>query len=153
MSDKSALVFHDGADGPDDLEHNIGFLLRLAQLAVFQDLIIALRPWGLRVTDFSVLMIIGREPGLNQQAVSAALKIQPPNLAAIVERLRRQNLIRRSPVAADRRSHALQLTPDGEALLASANRAHADHTERLLALIEDLDVPTVREALKRIARF
>jgi DNA-binding MarR family transcriptional regulator len=133
------------------LENNIGLRLRLAQLAVFQDLITTLRPHGLRVTEFSVLVVIGKTPGLTQQAISAALQIQPPNLKTIIDGLRRQGLVRRSSVAADRRLRALSLTAQGQRLLAVANEAHAGHDRRLLACLGDADIAAVLEALKRIA--
>jgi DNA-binding MarR family transcriptional regulator len=137
----------------DGLEDRLGFVLRLAQLAVFQDLIASLRPWGLRVTDFSVLMVIGETPGLKQQAVGAVLQIQPPNLNAIMDRLQQQQLVLRTPVVGDRRSYALSLTEQGQHVLAQAKEAHAEHDRRLLARLDGLDVPVVLEALKRIAKL
>lgn len=98
-----------------------------------------------------MLVVIGKTPGLTQQAISAALQIQPPNLKTIIDGLRRQGLVRRSSVAADRRLRALSLTAQGQRLLALANEAHAGHDRRLLACLGDADVPAVLEALKRIA--
>jgi DNA-binding MarR family transcriptional regulator len=133
------------------LETQVGFVLRQAQLAVFQDLLAALRPFGLRVTEFSVLTVIGASPGLKQQAVGEALQIQRPNLIAILDRLQQRGLVRRDPVASDRRAYALALTSQGRALLGQACRAQADHERRLRGCLGGLDTTLVLEALVRIA--
>lgn len=135
------------------LDTQIGFVLRLAQVAVFKDLIEALRPFGLRPTDFSVLLVIEATPGLKQQAVGEALSIQRPNLVTIIDQLEGRGLVKRGAAPGDRRSYALTLTPEGEALLAEAKSAHARHTGKVDAALEGLDKPMVLEALNRIARM
>ncbi|HKP78263.1 MAG TPA: MarR family transcriptional regulator [Phenylobacterium sp.] len=135
------------------LDAQIGFVLRLAQVAVFKDLIDVLRPFGLRPTDFSVLLVIKATPGLKQQAVGEALSIQRPNLVTIIDQLEGRGLVRRGATPGDRRSYALALTAEGEAMLAEARKAHALHAERVNAAIGDIDKQMVLEALSRIARM
>ena len=135
------------------LDAQVGFVLRLAQVAVFKDLIEALRPFGLRPTDFSVLLVIEATPGLKQQAVGEALSIQRPNLVTIIDQLEGRGLVRRGAAARDRRSYALALTPEGAALLAGAKVAHTGHSKRVIAALGDIDKRTVLEALSRIARM
>lgn len=133
------------------LETQVGFLLRLAQVAVFKDLIAALKPFGLRPTDFSVLLVIDASPGLKQQAVGEALRIQRPNLVTILDQLQARSLVRRGAVPGDRRSYALTLTPEGEALLAKAKAAHARHDRKVSAALAGLDRAALIDALERIA--
>lgn len=151
MKEASSITADKDIADLDGLEDRIGFVLRLAQLAVFQDLIAALRPWGLRVTDFTVLVVIGRTPGLKQQTVGAALQIHPPNLNAIMDRLCQLDLVRRTAGRSDRRAYALSLTPQGERVLAEAKEAHTKHDQRLLACLQGLDTAAVLSALKRLA--
>lgn len=135
------------------LDAQIGFVLRLAQVAVFKDLIEALRPFGLRPTDFSVLLVIDATPGLKQQAVGEALSIQRPNLVTIIDQLEGRGLVKRGAAPGDRRSYALALTPDGAKLLAKARAAHLEHADRVTAALGDMDRHMVLEALSRIARM
>jgi len=135
------------------LDAQVGFVLRLAQVAVFKDLIEALRPFGLRPTDFSVLLVIEATPGLKQQAVGEALSIQRPNLVTIIDQLEGRGLVKRGAAPGDRRSYALALTPDGEKLLAQAKTAHMEHADRVTAALGDMDRQMVLEALSRIARM
>lgn len=144
-------------DAPDvalgGLDAQVGFMLRLAQVAVFKDLIAALRPFDLRPTDFSVLLIIDATPGLKQQAVGVALRIQRPNLVTIIDQLEGRGLVKRGAAPGDRRSYALTLTPEGRQLLDSAKAAHACHADRVTAALGGIDRHLVLEALTRIARM
>uniref|UniRef100_B0SXU1 Transcriptional regulator, MarR family n=1 Tax=Caulobacter sp. (strain K31) TaxID=366602 RepID=B0SXU1_CAUSK len=133
------------------LETQVGFLLRLAQVAVFKDLIAALKPFDLRPTDFSVLLVIDASPGLKQQAVGEALRIQRPNLVTILDQLQARGLVRRGVVPGDRRSYALTLTLEGEALLAKAKAAHGRHDRKVSAALAGLDRAMLIDALERIA--
>jgi DNA-binding MarR family transcriptional regulator len=135
------------------LETQIGFVLRLAQVAVFKDLIEALRPFGLRPTDFSVLLVIEATPGLKQQAVGEALSIQRPNLVTIIDQLEGRGLVKRGAAPGDRRSYALTLTRDGQALLVDAKAAHARHSAKVDAALDGLDKHMVLKALDRISRM
>src|SRR5690348_16351341 len=51
----------------------IGYVLRRAQLAVFQDFFAAFAPHNIRPAQFSVLTVIDRNPGLTQSQVAGAL--------------------------------------------------------------------------------
>src|SRR5690606_7319292 len=95
----------------------VGYSLRRAQLAVFQDFIVKMKDFALRPAQFSVLAIIQANPGLKQSQVSEALGINRANFVALLDELEHRNLARRAPSPDDRRSNALYLTPQGEAFL------------------------------------
>jgi len=133
------------------LETTVGFLLRLAQVAVFKDLLAALKPFDLRVTDLSMLLVIEATPGLQQRAIGELLRIQRPNVVAIIDQLEARGLVRRGPVPGDRRAHALSLTPEGSALLQQAKIAHAQHGRKVLDALGDLEPDRMLAALERIA--
>lgn len=133
------------------LETTVGFVLRLAQVAVFKDLLAALKPFDLRVTDLSVLMVIEATPGLQQRAIGEMLRIQRPNLVIILDQLQSRGLVRRDPVPGDRRSYALSITPEGAALLRDAKAAHAAHDRKVLAALGDVEQERMLAVLERIA--
>jgi DNA-binding MarR family transcriptional regulator len=99
----------------------IGYALRRAQLAVFEDAIRSFGKLGLRPAQYSVLAVIAHNPGLKQSQVAAALGIQRANFVALIDELEHRGLARRTPAANDRRSHALHLTDAGQRLLRRAN--------------------------------
>lgn len=106
----------------------LGYALRRAQLAVFDDFRRSVGKLGLRPAQFSVLVVISTTPGLKQTEVANSLGIQRTNFVAMVNELERMGLIERRPL--DRRSLALHLTPAGEAKLAAAMREHQAMEER-----------------------
>lgn len=133
------------------LETTVGFVLRLAQVAVFRDLLAALKPFDLRVTDLSVLLVIEATPGLQQRAVGELLRIQRPNLVTILDQLQGRGLVQRGAVPGDRRSYALSLTAEGAALLQKAKTAHASHDRKVLTALGDLPTEQMLTVLGRIA--
>jgi DNA-binding MarR family transcriptional regulator len=102
------------------LEGLIGYALRRAQLAVFDEVIRNLAELDLRPAQYSVLVLVGNRPGLKQSEVAAALGIQRANFVALLDRLEKRGLARRAPAPNDRRCHALHLTVEGERVLARA---------------------------------
>lgn len=111
------------------LDGELGFVLRMAQLAVFDDLIGRLKKTGLRPSAVTVLRLVRARPGLNQQQIGDALKIQKPNLVALIGALHKSGLIDRQPSPDDKRSYALHLTEPGKKALAKAMRQLSAHLQ------------------------
>jgi DNA-binding MarR family transcriptional regulator len=109
------------------LDSSIGYRLRRAQLAVFEDAIRTFDGVGLRPGSFSVLLVIGRNPGLKQSDVSAALGIQRTNFVGLIDSLEKRGLVLRKPSEKDRRSYALHLTAAGRELVARATELQRRH--------------------------
>ncbi len=133
------------------LDRQVGFILRQAQLAVFKDFAAALKPFELRLADFSALSVIEANPGLKQQTLGDALNIQRPNLVAVIDQLEARGLVNRGATPGDRRPYALTLTPAGSRLLAKAKAAEALHDRRVKAALGDADAALLLDMLRRIA--
>lgn len=113
----------------------IGYMLRRAQLAVFQEFARIYAPFGIRPAQYAVLTIIERNPGLKQKDVSEALGIKRANFVAMCDELEKLGLAARRQVATDRRSYALHLTKKGEALMKKLHAANEEHEARLIRRI------------------
>ena len=111
----------------------IGYALRRAQLATFQDFNQTMASLDIRPAQFSVLLLIVVNPGISQTALSEALSIKTANLAVMLNTLEARGLAKRRPGTSDRRSHALHLTPPGKALLRQLLERVADHEQRQVA--------------------
>ena len=109
----------------------IGYVLRRAQLSVFEDVIASFAHLDLRPAQYSVLVLLGHAPGLKQSDVAAALGIQRANFVVLFDGLERRGLAQRSPAPHDRRSYALFLTEAGKDLLARARELETAHEARL----------------------
>jgi DNA-binding MarR family transcriptional regulator len=135
------------------MEDQIGFVLRLAQLAVFKDIFDTLTPFGLRPSDFSALRVIAANPGLKQQEIGRRLGIKGPNLVGLVEELRLRKLVKRRVLTGDRRSYALTLTSAGQDLLERAEEAHKSHQARLREALGENDPVQLLACLRSLSRL
>ena len=133
-----------------DLDQQVGYMLRQAQLAVFADFIAKLRGAVLRPGQFSILAIIGRNPGLSQTKVCTALGIKRANLVAAIDALESLGLVRRDASVTDRRSNRLQLTPSGQRALQTALETQMEHEARITRL---LGTAGKRALLKQLAKL
>ncbi len=113
----------------------LGYALRRAQLAVFQDFYRACADDDIRPAQYSVLTVLHHNPGLQQSQVADALGIKRANFVTLFATLEARGLARRDRVASDRRAFALSLTPSGEALLRRLDRTVAAHNTAFIARI------------------
>lgn len=130
----------------------IGYRLRRAQVTVFQQFAAYFAEFGLTPAEYTVLALIGANPGSKQTQIGDALGIQRANFVALIARLDQRGLTERHEAQGDRRSNALFLTAAGEALIRRANKVQADFEaeiverlggtksrDQLLALLRKLD--------------
>jgi DNA-binding MarR family transcriptional regulator len=111
----------------------VGYALRRAQVAVFEDFYETLSELGLRPAQFSVLMVIHQNAGSKQSEVARGLGIQTPNFVAIIDALEERGLVERAQDSRDRRSYSLHLTTKGKSLLNDARARQAEHERRMVA--------------------
>ena len=115
----------------DVLDTHLGYALRRAQVWVFQDFIRTLSAIDIRPAQYSVLAVIGANPGLSQAELAERLAIERARLVHMLDHLQKRGLTERLPSPTDRRTHALQLTKDGQKLLKRAKALAARHEARL----------------------
>ena len=132
------------------LEQRVGYLVRRAQVTVFQRFFESFAATGVRPAQYSVLTVIERNPGLSQTRLAAALGIKKTNLVALIDELEKRALARRMSAAHDRRSHALFLTPKGKALMTRLHQLDEALNRRLAQALGN-DHRQLCEALRRIA--
>jgi len=127
----------DGADdiGLDALVGHAGYAVRRFQIWIFQDFIKTLGEVDIRPTQYSVLTVIGANPGLSQMAVAKRLGIERARLVHLLDSLEQRKLVKRIKSKQDRRSHALHLTAQGETALTKFKRLAAEHERHVEAKI------------------
>jgi DNA-binding MarR family transcriptional regulator len=95
----------------------VGFMVRLAQLRLFESFFDALGGEGITPGQVGILVALSRNPGIRQGVLADALSIKWSNMAKIIRLLEADGLIRRSVPETDRRAVELQLTAKGAAAL------------------------------------
>ena len=98
----------------------VGYLLRRAQLSVFEAYHRRFAALDLRPAEFSLLLVVDRNVGLTQRCLAETLGIRPSNLVGVVARLLARALIEQHASPRDRRTISLRLTASGRVLLAQA---------------------------------
>jgi DNA-binding MarR family transcriptional regulator len=132
------------------LDRAVGYLLRRAQLAVFEDFGRRFAALDLSPAQFSALVTIHENPARRQSEIAAALGVQRPNFVALMDELERRGLAERLRSDADRRANALQLTPAGEALLARARATQAEQEAAIRDRIGEAERRRLIETLQRL---
>lgn len=95
----------------------VGFHLRRAQLAVYDDFSRHAPVKSLTPGQTAVLVFIDENPGITQQELCAGIQVEKSTLVVRLHRLEERGLIRRVRSTIDRRQNALELTPKGKANL------------------------------------
>ncbi|MDJ0630210.1 MAG: MarR family transcriptional regulator [Rhodobacter sp.] len=118
------------------LQRFAGYRMKRAFNVIRDDLHLVLKPFDLRMLTYTALVLIVDNPGLRQAQLADAMDVERPNVVVIVDELEQRGLIVRDPAPNDRRAYALNPTPAGEHLCATALTAVERHEERLMAGID-----------------
>src|SRR5215813_13605037 len=131
----------------------VGFNLRMAQAAAFQAFARLAKEIGTRPGRFATLMLIGRNPGISQTALSRANGRDKSSLTPVLNDLERRGLVLRERTSADQRAYRLSLTPVGRRLLAELTRCARVHERNLDRVIGVRQRDGFVRVLKRIAEM
>lgn len=135
-----------------ELSELLGYSLKRAQLRVFEDFLECVAPLQLTPAQFSVLLLLDRNPGRNQTEIANTLGILRPNFVSMLDGLESRDLCARMRSTNDRRSHILVLTDKGRAVLARAKKLVATrHEARLNELLGPANRAALLDMLAKIA--
>jgi DNA-binding MarR family transcriptional regulator len=121
----------------------IRLLARLSRLAET-----AFQETGISLPQYRLLVELAEGPRRASQ-VAAELGVTRPTLTSLVDGLERNGLLRRVPVAGDRRGVRLETTEAGQRALA---RAEATLAERLAPLVDAKSAARAGDMVSAIAR-
>ncbi len=133
------------------LEGTIGYTIRRAQLAVFQDIYRAFGVHAVTTAQFSVLAVVADNPGVNQSELAAALGVDPPRMVPLIDAVEQRGLAVRVPSIADRRHRQIHLTRAGRRLLAELKRRFAEHQQRVIDALGAAGAKSLLRDLRRLA--
>jgi DNA-binding MarR family transcriptional regulator len=136
-----------------ELSELLGYSLKRAQLKIFENFLSCVAPLQLTPAQFSVLLLLDKNPGRNQTEIANTLGILRPNFVAMLDGLESRELCARMRSSNDRRSHIVVLTDKGRAVLARAKKLVAvKHEARLNELLGPANRAALLEMLATIAR-
>jgi DNA-binding MarR family transcriptional regulator len=126
----------------------IGYQLRLAQRAIFADFADTVGEIGISPGLFGILVVIGENPGLTQQALANAAHLDRSTVVTVIDKLEDRGLVERR--AADRRSNGLFLADKGAALLRGLKRKVVQHERRVVQNLSARERAQLVALLQRI---
>jgi DNA-binding MarR family transcriptional regulator len=134
------------------LQRVLGYQLALASVTtslVFESTVGATLDLG-RV-EFTLLMLIGENPGCTSSRLAQALNVTAPNITQWIERLVKRGWVQRDASATDRRANHLQLTEEGAALATSASQRVLAGEAQALAQLSPAEHAILLELLHKVA--
>ncbi|MGW4633464.1 MarR family winged helix-turn-helix transcriptional regulator [Nocardia sp. NPDC004415] len=135
-------------DDPLRLDRQVCFALAVANrsvLAVYRPL---LDPLGLTHPQYLVMLALWGEAPMSVKAVAEAIQLDSPTLSPLLKRLEAAGLITRRRDPGDERSLLIDLTAEGRALRAEAEKIPPAVVERLGVSLADLE--ELRDVLGRV---
>ena len=136
-----------------ELSELLGYALKRAQARVFDDFSRCVAPLQLTPAQFSVLLLLERNPGCNQTEIAGTLGILRPNLVPMLDGMESRDLCVRTRSTSDRRSHVLMLTDKGRAILTRAKKLISTrHETRFNELLGSQNREALLSMLAKIAR-
>ena len=129
----------------------VGYNLRRAQIAVFQNFRAATADFDITPGQLGVLILIDSNDGLSQSELGDALGIDRSTMVAVIDRLERRDLVVRAPSPADRRSYALRLSDVGATLLQSIMPAVLAHERSVTESLSDEERAVLVKLLAKLA--
>lgn len=153
----STTILHEQDNEIDAIDQ--GVLLRLVGyncqrayiniLALFMQ---RMAQYELRPVDYTILTLANTNPELGLKRLAHAIKVSPPNLTPLLDRLEKRGLVLRKRNPEDKRSQVLALTPAGKRLCREADKAVFDLECEATAMLADDERAELLRLLQKIFR-
>jgi MarR family transcriptional regulator for hemolysin len=128
------------------IEDSLGYLVNRAARMMANQLAQELRPAGVGIGQWAVLMFLWARDGMSQAELSRVVAIEPPTMVRTIDRMVRDGLVTRVPDPDDGRVSRILLTERGHALRSElVPRAVAVNAANLGRL-----TPSERRSLSRL---
>jgi DNA-binding MarR family transcriptional regulator len=137
-------------DSPGDISpFALGLLMRRAHDRAASALVEALRPLGLELRHFAVLIALNANGVMNQSALVATVGSDKASMVRVVDDLEARGLVTRRPFPGDRRMHLVEMTPEGLAAFDAAHVSARPIADQLAAHLRPGEAAQLLDLLTR----
>ena len=133
------------------LTHLVGYAASRAAITMRRVFARHFEPLGLKVVEFSILMLVAANAEVNQKQIGAALDISAPNLAVTLDRMVERGWVERVRGTRDRRAMHIHLTPLGEAFVQRAEKIASTMEHATLRVLSPAERALLIELLMKVA--
>ncbi|GAA2795062.1 MarR family winged helix-turn-helix transcriptional regulator [Saccharopolyspora taberi] len=134
-----------------DVRNRPGYQVKRAQQALHQACERQLRPLGISMSKYAVLLALADEPGISSAALARRCFVTRQSLQDVLGGLRSAGLVAVAEQAGTGRARPVTLTDEGARLLREADRAIVEVENRMLAGIDRADRRRLVELLTTCA--
>ena len=134
----------------DFLDGLLGYNARRTSLHLVSRFVRDLADLQLKPVGFSLLCLVGHNPGITSRQLCQTLDIHPPNLVGLVSTLTERGCLQRLAHPTDGRAWGLHLTAQGESLLALAEERILASERQACAGLNDAEQATLKRLLQKI---
>jgi DNA-binding MarR family transcriptional regulator len=147
----SDAAFEQWPDGVDFgvLSDLIGYALRRAQIAIYQEVFATVGTLGVTPQLFAALVLIEKNPGLNQSRLGRVMGVNRAAAMALIDRLEDLGFVTRIASETDRRSNAVVVTKTGQTRLSKLVHAVRAHDARVSERLTAAELVALRNLLRK----
>jgi DNA-binding MarR family transcriptional regulator len=132
------------------IEDSLGYLVNRAARAFANRLATDLRPHGVGIGQWAVLLHLWGADGLTQAQLARRAAIEQPTMVRTIDRMVRDGLVTRSPHPNDRRASRINLTARGSALRDRLVPLAVEVNQAATAALSEREVATLRRLLAKL---
>src|SRR5437870_11917566 len=132
------------------IEDSLGYLVNRAARSLAHQLAEELRPTGVAIGQWRVLLSLWSRDGMSQAELSREIAIEPPTMVRTIDRMVRDGLVTRVPDPADGRVTRIYLTERGRALRDELVPKAAAVNARNLGRMTEREGRTLRRLLRKL---
>ena len=140
------------ADRTFVIDDSLGYVLNRAARVMAAELAEELRPAGVGIGQWAVLLFLWNEDGRTQAELARVVAIEPPTMVRTIDRMVRDGLVERRPDPSDARLSRIHLTERGRLLRNELVPHAAGVNERALGRLTRDEGRTLLRLLAKLAR-
>jgi DNA-binding MarR family transcriptional regulator len=133
------------------LTHLVGYAASRAAIEMKKVFAKHFGPLKLKVSEFSLLVLVASNPRVNQKQLGQALDISPPNMAVTIDRLVERGWVERVRSTQDRRAMQIHLTAAGKDLVQRAEKIAATMENPSLRVLSAAERALLIELLMKVS--
>ena len=149
---EAAIGSNGAAINMDLLPNLLGYNVRRAQIELWRDFGASVAEGEIRPGLFSMMLLIGANPGIAQIDLANQLGVDKASIVALVDRLETAGWVQRKRSTEDRRRQEIFTTPAGVKKLAQLKREVEEHDGKFCSLYTPDELRQFLNFLQRIRR-
>ncbi|RGE45902.1 MarR family transcriptional regulator [Comamonas testosteroni] len=134
------------------LESLLGYNARRASLSLVGVFVKCMEGFDLKIVEFSLLSLVGSNPGITARQLCQQLDVLPPNMVGMIDAMARRGFLERRPHPRDGRAMGLYLTTVGRELVETAEPQLKASEDRAVSHLSDAEKAQLMALLQKLYR-